>query len=66
VFHILDVTPAIGISALQPNKRSADIRWAVLGAVNNNWLFAPGRRKDLDGFIVIAVGALIERTLNAV
>jgi hypothetical protein len=37
----------------------------VLFVVNDDRLFAPGRHEDLDGRIVIAVGALVERTLNA-
>ena len=59
-------TPVLRISVLQPNKRGADVRMTVLGVVNNNWLFAPSWHEDLDSVIVIAVGALIERTLNAV
>jgi hypothetical protein len=37
----------------------------VLGVVHDHRLFAPRWHEDLDGFVVIAVGAVIERTLNA-
>jgi hypothetical protein len=66
--HMLDVlhiAPTLGISVLQPNKRSPDVWWTVLDVVNNNWLFAPSWHEDLHGFVVIAVGALVERALDA-
>jgi hypothetical protein len=37
----------------------------MFDVVNNKWLFAPGGHEDLARLIVIAVGALIERTLRA-
>ena len=33
----------------------------MLDVVHDDRLFAPGRHEDLDGLIVIAVGALVER-----
>ena len=38
----------------------------MFDVVHDDRLFAPGGHEDLDGFVVIAVGALVERTLNAV
>jgi hypothetical protein len=61
--HMLDVlhiTPTFGITVLQPNKRRSDIRWTMLDVVNNNRLLRTSRHEDLDGFVVIAVGALVE------
>jgi hypothetical protein len=66
MLDVLNIAPVLGITVLQPNKRSGDVGRAVLGVVNNNGLFAPGRHEDLDRFVVIAVGALVERALNAV
>jgi hypothetical protein len=37
----------------------------VLDVRNNNWLFSVCWHKNFDSFVVIAVGALIERTLCA-
>ena len=37
----------------------------MLGVVNNNRLLRTSRHEDLHRLIVIAVGALVERTLNA-
>jgi hypothetical protein len=37
----------------------------MLDVVRIHWLFAPSWHEDLDGFVFIAVGALIERTLCA-
>jgi hypothetical protein len=65
MLDVLNVTPVFWISVLQPNKRSADVWWTVLGVVHDNRLFAPGRHEDLDGFVVIAEAALIERALDA-
>ena len=64
MFDDLRVAAAIGIAVLQPNKRGADVGWTMLDVVHDDRLFAPGWHKDFDGFVVIAVGALIERTLN--
>ena len=59
MFNVLDVTPVLSVAVLQPNKRN------VFGVVDNDRLFSFSRHEDLDGIIVIAVGALIERALNA-
>jgi hypothetical protein len=53
------------ISVLQPNKRSTDVRWTMLGVVNDHWLLRAGWHEDFDGIVVIAVGALVERALDA-
>ena len=37
----------------------------MLGVVNNNRLLRSSRHEDLDSIIVIAVGALVERALDA-
>jgi hypothetical protein len=37
----------------------------MLRVVNDNWLFAPSWHENFDSFIVIAVGALVERALYA-
>ena len=65
MLDVLNVTPTLWITVLQPNKRSADVRRTVLGVVNDHRLFAPGRHEDFDGIVVIAVGALVERALDA-
>jgi hypothetical protein len=53
----------LGIAVLQPNKRSANIWWTMLGVMNDHRLLGTSRHEDLDGIIVIAVGALVERAL---
>jgi len=65
MLDVLNVTPTIGISVLQLNKRRGDVGRTVHGVVNNNGLFAPGRHEDFHGIVVIAVGALKEGMLNA-
>jgi hypothetical protein len=65
MFNVLHVTPALGISVLQPNKRSADVRRTVLGVVNDHRLFGTSRHEDLDRVVTVAVGALVERALDA-
>ena len=65
MFDVLDIAPALGIAVLQPNKRSSNIGWTMLGVMDDDSLFAPSRHEDLHGIIVIAVGALVERALNA-
>jgi hypothetical protein len=65
VIDVLHVAPVIWISILQPEHASCDVRWHVLDVVNNNGLFAPGGHEDLDGFIVIAIRTLVQRSLNA-
>ena len=52
------------ISVLQPNKRSTDVRWRVLGVMHDDRLFAPSWQEDLDRVVTIAVGALVERALD--
>ena len=64
VLNVLHITPTLRISVLEPDESSSDVRRAVLDVVNDDRLFAPGRHEDLDGFVVIAVGALVERALN--
>jgi hypothetical protein len=54
MLDVLYVAPTIWITILQPNKRRANIRWTVLGVVNNNRLFAPGWHEDLDSVIPTA------------
>ena len=61
----LRVAPTFRISVLQPNKCCTDIRWTVLDVVHDDRLFAPSWHKNFRCFVVIAVGALIERALNA-
>jgi hypothetical protein len=39
VFDILHVTPMLGITVLQPNKRSCDISWNVLGVMSIHRFF---------------------------
>jgi hypothetical protein len=41
------------------------VSWNVLHVVNNNRLFAPSRHENLHRIVVIAVGALVQRALNA-
>jgi hypothetical protein len=65
VLDVLRVTPVIRIAVLQPNKRGADIGRAMLDVVHDDRLFAPSWHEDLDGIVVIAVGALVERALDA-
>ena len=60
MFHILDVTPVLGISVLQPDECSSDISWHMLEVMNDDWLFAPGWHEDLCCFVVIAEAALVE------
>ena len=38
----------------------------MFDVVNNNWLFGTSRHEDLDGFVVIAVGSLVERARRAI
>jgi type I restriction enzyme M protein len=66
--HMLDVlyiAPVLGITVLQPNKRSTNIRRTMLHVVNNNWLLRTSRHEDLDGVVTVTIGTLIERALNA-
>ena len=65
MFDLLCITPALGIAVLQPNKRSSNIGRTMLDVMNNNGLFASSWHENFDGFIVIAVGTLVERALNA-
>jgi hypothetical protein len=65
MLDVLHIAPALGISVLQPNKRRANIRRAMLGVVNNNWLLRTSRHEDLDRVVTVAVGTLAERALNA-
>jgi hypothetical protein len=65
MLDLLRVTPTFGISVLQPNKRRANIGRTMLDVVHDNWLFGASRHEDLDSFKVIAVGAFVERALNA-
>jgi hypothetical protein len=65
VLDILHVTPALWITVLQPNKRRTNIRWAMLDVMHDDGLFAPSWHENFHSVIVIAVGALIERALNA-
>jgi hypothetical protein len=37
----------------------------MLDVVHDDRLFAPSWHEDLDGIVVIAVGALVERALDA-
>ena len=60
-----DIAPPLGIAILQPDKCSADVWWAMLGVVNNDRLFAPGWHEDFHCSVVIAVGALVQRALDA-
>ena len=64
MLDVLHIAPTIGITVLQPNKRSSDVGRTVLNVVHDDRLFAPGRHEDLDRFVVIPIGALIERALN--
>jgi hypothetical protein len=41
------------------------VRWNVLDVRRVHRFCAVRRHEDLDGFVVIAVGALVERTLDA-
>ena len=65
VLNVLHITPTLRISVLEPDESSSDVRRAVLDVVNDNWLFAPGRHEDLDRVVTVAVGALVERALDA-
>jgi hypothetical protein len=59
------VAPAFGISVLQPNESSADVGRAVPGVVNHDRLFAPSWHEDFHSSVVIALGPLVQRALNA-
>jgi hypothetical protein len=65
MLDVLCVTPALWIAVLQPDKRGSNIGWTMLDVVHDHWLFVPSRHEDFDSIIAIAVGALVERTLNA-
>ena len=65
MLDVLHVAPTLGIAVLQPNKRSSDVGRTMLDVVHDNGLFAPGRHEDLDRVVTVAVGALVERSLNA-
>jgi hypothetical protein len=56
---------ALGITVLQPNKCRTNIGRTMLGVVHDDRLFGTSRHEDLDGIVVIAVGALVERALDA-
>jgi hypothetical protein len=63
VIDVLHVAPVLGISVLQPEHAARWIWWTVLDVVNDNRLLRTS--ENLHCIVVIAVGALIERTLNA-
>jgi hypothetical protein len=51
MLDVLHVAPTIGIAVLQPNKRSSDVWWTMLGVVNNNGLFAASWHENFDSII---------------
>jgi hypothetical protein len=53
------------IAVLQPEDARRDVRRHVLDIRHDGWFLAVRRHEDLDGFIVIADGTGIERTLHA-
>jgi hypothetical protein len=65
VIDVLHITPTLGISVLQPDERGCYVRWTMLDVVNNNRLLGSSRHENFDGLVVIAVGALVERALDA-
>jgi hypothetical protein len=65
VIDILHVAPVLWITVLQPDKRSSDVRWAMLDVMHDDRLFTPSWHEDLDSLIVIAVGALVQGVLDA-
>ena len=66
MFNVLHITPALGISLLQPNKCSANVRRTVLGVVNDHRLLRTSWHEDFDGIVVIAVGAPVVTGLSYV
>jgi hypothetical protein len=64
VLDVLHVAPVLGITVLQPDECCTNIGWNVLGVVNNNRLFAPGRHENFHSRIVIAVGPFVQRSLD--
>ena len=66
MFNVLHITPALGISVLQPNKCSANVRRTVLGVVNDHRLLRTSWHEDFDGIVVIAVGAPVVTGLSYV
>jgi hypothetical protein len=65
MLDVLHVAPTLGISVLEPDECSSNVARAMLGVVHDDRLFAPSRHEDLNGVIVIAIGALVERALSA-
>ena len=65
VLDILNIAPAFGITVLQPNKCSSDVGRTMLDVVHNDRLLGAGWHENFHSVIVIAVGALVQRALNA-
>jgi hypothetical protein len=65
VLDVLLITPVLWVTVPQPENTRGDVRWHVLDVGRVHWFRAVGGHEDFDGFVVIANGALIERTLDA-
>jgi hypothetical protein len=59
------VAPVLRIAVLQPEDARRDIGRHVLGVGRVHQMRWTSRHEDLNGFVVIAVGTLIERTPDA-
>ena len=65
MIDILHVTPIDRIAVLQPEHAGCDVRRNVFDVVHDDRLFAASWHEDLDGFVVIAVRALVQGALDA-
>jgi hypothetical protein len=57
--------PVLRVPVLQPEDAGGNIGRHVFDLMRDDRSFGAGRHEDLDGFVVIAIGSLVERARRA-